>query len=405
MKIDDILVDKFPYDVGAEIPSNIIDYRSIDAKGQYKSYVNTNGKRVRFWNKKPITHIMLCKNNKVIVFYYGDHNIISWRELLTILFSKINDELQTEPMEIAVKDGGYLINRNRETGSWSGNRNKYSNDVKRIVQALVDRGIATLSMPIWIGNRAAHSGEHIGTIGKILSSKNLEDRNRITVYHGTDTLRLEQIMKNGLRALPFENRIWNNTSIDKKRPEHREDSIYFTSSKPQAEYYANKAVNIDRKRFSSLKKYKIRTAIDGAKRAIEIMQAQLDRFSKMTPEQIAAEDEHDRRYNRHIASIETRQSVYPELIEKKKVELEKAEAFNIQYNGKIEPVILEITLYKKEFEKLMADDDHLRNDPDAKADDWISSLSNFGQIAFRGVIPPNRIKVIAKGADAQRKSR
>ena len=74
------------------------------------------------------------------------------------------------------------------------------------------------------------------------------------------------------------------------------------------------------------------------------------------------------------------------------------------FYSKFEPVILEITLFKSEYDKLMADDDFLRKYPVASPSDWLRSLSDFGQVAFRGTIPPSRIKVIAKGSDASQRS-
>jgi hypothetical protein len=53
----------------------------------------------------------------------------------------------------------------------------------------------------------------------------------------------------------------------------------------------------------------------------------------------------------------------------------------------------------------MADDDYLQQKSDADPENWQDSLSHFGQIAFKGTIPSERIKIIAQGADAGQLSR
>jgi hypothetical protein len=74
------------------------------------------------------------------------------------------------------------------------------------------------------------------------------------------------------------------------------------------------------------------------------------------------------------------------------------------FYGKIEPVILQITIYRSDFDKLVADDDYLKRNLTAKPEDWHESLSDFGQVAYRGIIPPSKIKVIASGNHAGQKS-
>lgn len=62
-----------------------------------------------------------------------------------------------------------------------------------------------------------------------------------------------------------------------------------------------------------------------------------------------------------------------------------------------EPVILKVTLGAADLRKLLADDDHLRNHPDADVADWHDSLSRMAQVAYRGSIPPNRLSIIKPG--------
>jgi hypothetical protein len=72
------------------------------------------------------------------------------------------------------------------------------------------------------------------------------------------------------------------------------------------------------------------------------------------------------------------------------------------FSGKVEPVILAIRLRPRQYQNLMADDDFLLRNPDANPNDWMTSLSQFGQIAFKGTIPPQQIKVFATGQPKQR---
>ena len=401
----DLLYEAFPYPPGSEMPANITDYRDAgQAKGRYhtysKEYRPKSGKP-RFWEKAPRTHLVLTKNGGVIVYYYADHNTISYRELLDVLHREV-DPMQGDIFGIVVKGNGYLLERSRTTGSWGGDRNRYSTDLIKLVQALKDRGVAGPSTPIWIGNWASGTGEHVGTVGRILGKT---DTRQITVYHGTDNFRLGLIMQSGLKALPLDDRVWNKSGLDKVRPAHREESVYLTASRPQAEYYATKAVNIDRKRLGPSKRREIEQKVMQAKRSINQMQAQLAGYDKMTDAQIASHDEWTARYQDRAMTIAMQRRLYPEFIARAQAVIDRASGLmNQHFYDKIEPVILQVTLYRRDFAKLMADDDYLRQNPEAKPEDWQESLSQFGQIAFSGVIPPERLKVIAQGKDAGRVS-
>ena len=389
------------------MPANITDYRDpAKSKGRHFTYSDqarrSTGKR-RGWLNAPRTHLVLTKAGGVIVYYYADHNTIEWKDLLELLHREV-DPVQGDIFDLVVKGTGYLLDRSRTTGNWSGDRNRYSADLIQLAQMLLDRGVATKNTPIWIGNWAANEGEHIGTAGSIVA-KNTTPR-QIRLFHGTDTFRLAQIMKTGLKAMAFDDRVWNHTSLDKQRPEHRDEAVYLTASRPQAEYYAKKAVNTDRKRFGPSKRAELSQAMDHAKRTISIMTAQLASFDRMSDEQIAAQDDHSRKYDYRADTIAHKRAYYPAAIARAQAIIDRGQRLAAhEYLGKIEPVILHITLHKSEFDKLMADDDHLRQNPEAKPEDWQQSLSNFGQIAFRGAIPPDRIKVIAQGADAGQRSR
>ena len=388
------------------MPAQITDYRDpTKGQGEYRSYTGKDGKRVRFWDKTPRTNVVLTTDGGLIVFYYGDRNTIPYGELLNVTRSRMDKTLQTDDFDIIVKGTGYLIDRARgDPGSWEGDRNRYSTDVVEVVRALYERGAATLSMPIWLGSWSAGQGEHIGTVRAILAVAEMP--RQITLFHGTDTLRLRQIEKTGLRPMAFDDRVWNNSSLDKVRPEHRENAIYLTASRPQAEYYAQRAVNTDRKRFGPSKSSEIRRMGHDASLRVHQMTAALAGFERMTPEQIAATDEHARKYDYRAETIDSKRRYYPQAIERLQAIVDKAEQFLARdFYGKFEQVILQVTLYKSEFANLLADDDYLRQHVDATPQDWRQSLSIFGQVAYRGIIPPERIKVLAHGNDIGRKLR
>jgi len=66
------------------------------------------------------------------------------------------------------------------------------------------------------------------------------------------------------------------------------------------------------------------------------------------------------------------------------------------------PVLLQVTVPAREFSRLRADDDWLwrkREDPAARPEDtdWYGSLTEFGQVAMVGAIPPSRLKVLSSG--------
>jgi hypothetical protein len=405
MRADEItLLEAFPYAPGTETPAHIIDYRDpAKAKGQWRKPDPEIAKKYNlspkpYRTKAPTTYVTLTKDGGVIVWFHGHENTMPWSELLDLLRRDADTGLMGEFDGIAVQGAGYVINRDRDNSkTWQGDRNRYSTDVRPIVQALLDRGVATPSMPIFLGLAGTTGGERIGTVKSLLAQPETPDR--ITLFHGTSSIRAEIITKEGLKPMDFEKRVWNHTSIDKKRPEHREDSVYLTASRPQAEYYAKKAVDIDRKRLGPKARSVAYSNYQSYMSPIRQMTAKLSRYNTMTDDEIAREDEHNSRYSygRHTP-IKIERELLPQWIEERKAKAKELEfVAHAPSVDKLETVILQITLTKREFAKLMADDDHLRINPDAKPEDWQHSLSHFGQVAFRGSIPPNRIKIIATG--------
>jgi hypothetical protein len=351
------------------------------------------------------THVCFLKGGRAALYYYADGNRMDWRELMDFLAKNKDSTIQQDVLGIVKHGTGWLIGRDRsDDKSWSGDRNRYSGDNAVIAKALLDSGLATERTPIWLGNWAANEGEHIGTVGKIVAGA---APTRLTLYHGTSSIRLGIILKEGLKPLSLENRVWNKGGLEKERPAHRDDCVYLTASKPQAEYYANQAVKIDRKRLGPDAQYKARNATLDAKRQIQSLQGQIESYANMTDSALRWHMERERS---HRQDPEAYRAAAIDFAKKRISELEaviskNAYAASIDHEGKVEPVVLQVTLGTKDIAKLMADDDYLRQHPEAKPEDGLQSLSYFGQVAYRGVIPPNRIRVVARGDDATRRSR
>lgn len=70
---------------------------------------------------------------------------------------------------------------------------------------------------------------------------------------------------------------------------------------------------------------------------------------------------------------------------------------NLDSNGKCTPVILTVTLGINDMAKLVADDDHMMSNDGASLADWKDSLSRMGQVAYKGSLPPSRIRVLKGG--------
>ena len=324
------------------------------------------------------TFVVLTNDNGAIVFWYDNFSNLlpSLREVFALVDQNIDKSLQDSWDGIMVHKNGYLLNRSRGFRTWMGDRNKYSQDIRKTAQALLDRGIATDATPIWIGNWAAGKGEYIGSIGKIVAKTELPEK--LVLYHGTSSYRLQTIMRDGLKPIELEKRVWNKGGLEKQRPEHRESSVYLTASRPQAEYYAKKATDTDRARYNVYYRSGQRFQRDRLQSMIQGMEWELAHKDDPNAQRIGWSEQ-------DLADA--------------KEKLKKIEQEPVFY-GKFEPVILQITISKSQYKNLMADDDYLRGNPTATPNDWLDSLSHFGQVAFNGTIPPNRIKVIAQGKSA-----
>lgn len=277
--------------------------------------VGKDGK-VGYADGPPKSFLVLTKGEGALLYNWaGGNKIESWQELWPMVNGKMDTAIQDDATTICLHRNGFLISSSSSEKSWGGKRTKHSVDILPILKAIVERGVADVRTPIWIGNWASGVGQSVGSIGKLIAHLS-KTPNRLTMYHGTSNVRAEQIMKVGLTPISVEQRVWNK---DKKSttPAHRSESIYLTGSIDQAVYYAQKAVNVDRAR---------------GKRP--------------------------------------------------------------EGEWEYKPVIFKVTLGAADMRKLVADDDHLRNHPDADVNDWRDSLSRMAQVAYRGSLPPGRLSII-----------
>ena len=181
-----------------------------------------------------------------------DHNVLPWATTLdrahTIL---VAGALQQDITDIVLKGTTIppkyaLIDIRPGQYKWDRVRSRYSLDLKRIVQELLRRGLVVPCTPVKLGNWASLKGETVGTAAQIAGRPDLPPY--LVLYHGTSTLRLEQIQAQGLQAVPVPLRVWKRgVGGERGHPLYREVAAYLTATKETAEYYARKAVQVARR--------------------------------------------------------------------------------------------------------------------------------------------------------------
>lgn len=267
--------------------------------------------------RQPSQLLVLTKGEGAIIYNWADGNRIeNWQELYKHVNDQMDTSVQADMTQICLYRNGFIIASSLGDGKWSGRRNEHTQDTYPILKALKERGLAENSTPIWFGNWASRTGESAGSLGKLLAA-HAKPLTRLTLYHGTSSYRAEEIMKTGLNPVGKDERIWTRTH--KETPQHRAEAIYLTAAMSQAEYYAGKAVNVDKRRK------------------------------------------------------------------------------NLDSQGQCVPVILTCTLGTKDMTKLVADDDHLMMNDGATLEDWRDSLGRMGQVAYKGSLAPQRIRILKRG--------
>ncbi len=317
----------------------------------------------RWDGKKQSIHITFKKDNTAAISYYGDANIIPWQELMDQLRNNMTD-FQPGIHGIVVYRNGYIINSTRGDGPvWTGKVNKYSDDVKEIAQSLLAIGLATEQTPIWTGNWARGKPDaYLSNVGKLLSAPELPKR--IIFLHGTSSYRWNLIQKNGLNPVDINARIWKKGWV-KTAPAHRDESVYLTVDMKQAEYYAEKAVNVDK--FGYLKYQR------------KIFQTWWDANNKL---QWSSSPE-----NKHQHITDEQKNKLQEIID-----ATTPIAQWYKSDEKLRGVIVKISIPASQYGLLRADDDHINAKSDVDPMDWEGSLREYSQVAYAGSISPDRIK-------------
>ena len=265
---------------------------------------------------RPAAFIVLTKDGGGILYNWGNGNTIEWKELYAKVESEMDTSVQKDMTQIAIHRNGFMIDQSLGDARWSGSRTKHTPDIVAILKELKKRGVGEISTPIWFGNWANKStARSAGSLGKLLDF-HAKPLTRLTMYHGTSSYRAEEIMKNGLRPLPKDERIWK--KVHRETPAHRAEAIYLTAALNQAEYYAEQASKMDKRRK------------------------------------------------------------------------------NLDSNGESVPVILTCTLGVADMKKLAADDDHLMLNDGSTLEDWRDSLQRMGQVAYKGSLPPSRLRIFKR---------
>ena len=372
------------------------------------------GKVVRGWWVKPEqTFIVFQTDDSAYLFYYTNEegaNLIDGKsarlsEIFPLIEANMDKTIHRNVLTLAVVPQGLILDSSRDDTNWSGATTKFSPEPYLVSKALVGIGMPPQTR-LYSGNWARQDGQLLGQIGKLAeaSPEKVQDR-PLVLFHGTSNYRAAIILRDGLKPLPLENRVWNKGGTTKKRPAHRDDSVYLSADRAQAEYYAGKAVKVDRVRFGraaqySLNQYKtnVHRQLDSIDRVLSdpraLLRSYVDamywgdtyqekdrKMAEVQPDQIAA-------YRQDMLNRRAKiQAEYDQRTKHPSVDVDK-----------MAPVLLQITIPKRYLKNMMADDDWLSkrrnaNNPGQQSD-WRSSIGEFGQVAFRGSIPPSWIKVL-----------
>lgn len=339
----------------------VIDLRGKVPKGSY--------------NKTPIVFAVLNKEGGAYTFNYGESDIngISWRDTHNFINDNMDTRYQEDILDICIVSGGILISGTANDGGFGQARSSYSDYVKTLCRELLNRKVVLPTSKVFLGNWANNKyREYIGTINKVANGKELPDK--LILYHGTSSYRLAHILKDGIRPVERDMRIWRGTRRDpiKDRGDNN-GAVYLTPSKIRAGYYANQAVGIDKKTFSPKK-------LRDMSYHLNDMKNNKAHFEKLLSKET---DQSEKEYLQDILDG------IIEMIDKTEKTLPA------DFDGDMKPVILKVVIPRKNFKYFYPDDDYMRlNKREYTQDDWILSLKDFGQVAYRGEIRPDDITVV-----------
>ena len=202
------------------------------------------------WDKKEaeknknIAAFVAVGGSKIFLFNYGGGNILAWAEMLGVIrqdFSDVDPNVGVVWSVLTTK-GNLLLS---DDHSW-GTPSRFSKTIGRAIQPLLDAGLIKPASAIYIGNWASKRGKLLGKAKEFIREKGVPIPMKMVLYHGTTDAFLEDILERGLTAQPQDQRAWKRET-QQYRPQHRDISVYLTSDKSQAAYYATKAVNVLRR--------------------------------------------------------------------------------------------------------------------------------------------------------------
>jgi hypothetical protein len=193
------------------------------------------------YDKKVQSNTMLSiHGGKIYKFRWGRGNTRDWEDVAPI--SGFDNSM------MVLTAAGNLVLPNRVGGNtkWEGGRNIFTDTTKEWTKIMVDAGVILPSAKVYSGNWASLKGTFLGKAKDIIERDFSKLPRKLVFYHGTSSDRLEDIKQYGLRSMPIEQRPWK-SDVLKHHPEYRENAVYLTYSKSQANYYAKKAVAVARR--------------------------------------------------------------------------------------------------------------------------------------------------------------
>ncbi|MBI2925776.1 MAG: carbamoyltransferase HypF, partial [Verrucomicrobia bacterium] len=132
-----------------------------------------------------------------------------------------------------------ILDNSRDSYKWPALRSVHSPEVQVWLQEIRRRQLLPDSTVESVGNWASLEREEMGTLGSII-----DEPQPTTLFHGTNTYRWDLAERaQALHTLPSAERVWRD-----KVPAAQRDFLFFTTSRERAAYYANKAVDVDRRR-------------------------------------------------------------------------------------------------------------------------------------------------------------
>lgn len=158
------------------------------------------------------------------------------------LAHRLHAEGATAPTDIVLARGKVFLDARPGHEKWSGVRTRYTPWVHATVRELLRRHLIRPRTPVLLGNWASLEGEFLGTARALARRPELPAS--IVLFHGTASDRLADIWQRGLRPQSQEHRVWRG---ERRPAPHRDFAIYLSADRPQAFYYAERAVRVARR--------------------------------------------------------------------------------------------------------------------------------------------------------------